>query len=173
MTVTATLRLRPVQERDEAFLFELYASTREEELGPLEWSAAARETFLRQQFEAQSSHYRQYYPEASFDVIELEGRPIGRLYVARWDDEIRIVDISLVPEHRGRGIGSHLLLALMDEAAASGARASIHVERFNAALRLYERLGFVAVADRGVYLLMEARPGLSPGPSGPRARSER
>ena len=85
-------------------------------------------------------------------------RPLGRLYVHRGETDIRIVDIALLPEHRGRGIGSHLLRAILDEAAKRGRTVSIHVERFNPALRLYERLGFAHVADTGVYYLMEWRP---------------
>lgn len=91
----------------------------------------------------------------------VDGRPAGRLYVARWPAEIRIVDISLLPEHRGHGIGTALLGDLTAEAAAAGTPLTIHVERFNPALRLYQRLGFVAVGDAGVYLLLRwsATPG--------------
>ena len=91
-------------------------------------------------------------------MIEDGGEPIGRLYVARWEDEIRIMDIALLPEHRGHGIGTALLRALLDEAAEAGKRLSIHVELNNPARRLYERLGFAPVEERGVYVLMEAAP---------------
>ena len=79
---------------------------------------------------------------------------MGRLYVARWPTEIRIVDIALLPEHRNRGTGSALLAGLMEEAATAVKPLTIHVERFNPALGLYQRLGFSAVADEGVYLLL-------------------
>jgi ribosomal protein S18 acetylase RimI-like enzyme len=69
--------------------------------------------------------------------------------------EIRLVDIALLPEHRGRGIGGALLRGLLDEGAVSGRRVSMHVERSNPALRLYERLGFERVKDDGIYWLME------------------
>ncbi len=84
---------------------------------------------------------------------------VGRLYVARWPEEIRIVDIALLPEHRGAGIGTSLLEDLVAEAERAGKSLSIHVERFNVqALRFYERLGFETKADKGVYLLMERAP---------------
>jgi ribosomal protein S18 acetylase RimI-like enzyme len=150
--------LRPSGDEDRAFLCLVYASTRWEELEPVPWTAGQKEAFLRQQFEAQDADYRRNYDSASFDVIEVEGVPAGRLYVDRGADEIRIVDISLLPRFRGSGIGTRLLRDLLDEAAGSGKRLSIHVEKHNPALRLYERLGFVPVADRGVYLLMEASP---------------
>jgi ribosomal protein S18 acetylase RimI-like enzyme len=91
-------------------------------------------------------------------VIEVDGARAGRFYVDRRSDDIRIVDITLLPEYRARGIGTALIGALLDEAAGCGQRVSIHVERNNRARRLYERLGFDEVAEHGLYFLMEARP---------------
>jgi GNAT superfamily N-acetyltransferase len=87
-------------------------------------------------------------------VVEREGVAIGRLYVAHWEREIRIMDIALLPENRGAGTGTQLVRALQDEARAAGKSLTIHVERFNRALQLYQRLGFQQVEDKGVYLLM-------------------
>ena len=151
-------RLRPARAEDRDFLLRVYASTREEELRLVDWSDEQKAAFVQQQFESQDAYYREHYDPATFDVIEVDGEPIGRLYVARWEDEIRIMDIALVPEYRGRGTGTVLLRDLLDEGARTGKRVSIHVERDNPALRLYERLGFAPVEDRGVYLLLEAAP---------------
>jgi len=151
------LHLRAVVQADEPFLFELYASTREEELAVVDWPESAKTQFLRMQFEAQSRHYRQHYPGATLDVIEIRGEPVGRLYVHRGRKDIRIMDIALLPAHRGRGLGTALLRTLMAEAEQSGRSLSIHVEIFNPARRLYQRLGFVEVDDVGVYKLMEYR----------------
>jgi GNAT superfamily N-acetyltransferase len=148
------LSLRPITPEDVSFLADVYASSRWEELAPTGWSDEEKAVFCRRQFDAQSAHYREHYPEASFQVIEREGVPIGRLYVARWEKEIRIVDISLLPESRGGGIGTKLLRDLQDEARAAGKSLTIHVERFNRALALYQRLGFQEIEDKGVYLLM-------------------
>ena len=139
----------------------MYASTRQEELAQTGWSEAQKETFLRQQFEAQSRYYWEYYPGASFDVILADRHPIGRFYVARWPEEIRIVDIAMLPEFRGAGIGTTLLRDLISESEAPAKPLSIHVERFNPALRLYWQLGFREVSDKGVYLLMERAPEMS------------
>jgi ribosomal protein S18 acetylase RimI-like enzyme len=147
--------LRPVEAGDEEFLYGVYASTRTEELAPVPWTEAQKEAFLRMQFRAQSVDYRSNYPDAEFLVILVDGAPAGRLYVHRRDDELRIVDIALLPAHRGAGIGGALLRRLLDEAAAAGKPVRIHVERFNPALRLYERLGFRSTGDDGVYFLME------------------
>jgi ribosomal protein S18 acetylase RimI-like enzyme len=151
------ITLRPAGPGDEAFLFAVYAGTRAEELALVDLSDEQKDAFLEHQFAAQSAHYREHYTNASYDVIELDGEPVGRLYVARWEDEIRVMDIALLPEHRGAGIGAQLLSDLLAEGAEAGKNVSIHVEINNPARRLYERLGFVPVADKGVYVLMEAR----------------
>lgn len=150
--------LRPVQASDEPFLLCVYAGTRAEELAPLPWTPEQKAAFVAQQFAAQTAHYARHYPGISADVIVIDDVPAGRLLVDRLDEEILIVDISLLPAHRGRGAGSVLLQEVLGEATAAGKRVVIHVERFNRALRLYERLGFRAVGDHGVYLRMEWEP---------------
>jgi ribosomal protein S18 acetylase RimI-like enzyme len=150
----AGVELRPATAEDEAFLLAVYASTREQELAVVPWDAATKDAFVRMQFAAQHSHYRQQFPGASFDVVTVNGVPAGRLYVDRRPTEIVIVDVALLPAHRGRGIGTALLTPILDEAERTGRAVSIHVARENPARRLYERLGFVQVADQGVHLLL-------------------
>jgi ribosomal protein S18 acetylase RimI-like enzyme len=149
------ISLRPIQSDDQEFLFRLYASTRAEELAVVAWSDEQKEAFLRQQFGAQHAYWTEHYTGATFDLVLVDGKPGGRLYVDRWPREVRIVDIALMPEHRGSGIGSRLLKRVFAEADGAGKPVSIHVESYNPAKRLYERLGFVQVGDHGVYLLME------------------
>jgi ribosomal protein S18 acetylase RimI-like enzyme len=155
MPANLLLRLRPITPEDVPFLAGVYASTRAEELAVTGWSDEEKAVFCRRQFDAQSAHYRENYPGASLQIIEREGVAIGRLYVAHWEREIRIMDIALLPEHRGAGIGTKLLRDLQEEARSAGKSLTIHVERFNLALRLYQRLGFQQLEDKGVYLLME------------------
>ena len=133
----------------------MYASTRAEELAVVPWDDAQKDAFLRAQFDAQDAWWHENYAEASFDVIVVDGEPAGRLYVHRGPSEIRIVDIALLPEHRGDGVGTRLLEDLLAEGDASGKSVTIHVERMNPALRLYERLGFALAEDKGVYLFLE------------------
>ena len=109
--------------------------------------------FVEQQFAAQDAYYREHYPGATFDVVVCDGEDAGRLYVDRWDREIRIMDIAVLPEFQRRGIGSRLLGSLIEE-EGGGKPLTIHVERMNPALTWYERLGFRQLEDRGVYLLM-------------------
>ena len=153
------VELRPVEAGDRELLFRVYASTRTDELAVVPWDEAQKAAFLRAQFEAQDAWYREHYLQASFDVVLADGEPCGRLYVYRGSTEIRIVDIALLPEHRGGGIGTALLRDLLAEADAAGKRVTIHVERLNPALRLYERLGFTLAEDKGVHLLLDRAPG--------------
>jgi len=150
--------LRPVRAGDEPFLLRVYAATRAEELAPVPWSDEQKAAFVAMQFQAQSAHYAEHYDGMSADVVLVDGEPAGRLLVARWTQEIRIVDIALLPAFRGRGAGTELLAELMDEATEMGKRLSIHVERENRALALYERLGFEPVGGTGVHLRMEWDP---------------
>jgi ribosomal protein S18 acetylase RimI-like enzyme len=133
----------------------LYASTREQELTVVPWDDAQKAAFLRMQFDAQHAYYQEHYEGAAFDIILVGGQPAGRFYVERASEEFRIIDIALLPEYCNRGIGTTLLRGLQSEAAAADKPLRIHVERFNPALRLYERLGFRLVEDRGVYLFLE------------------
>ncbi len=147
--------LRLATPEDTAFLVAVYAATRAEELTATDWSDGQKAEFCKMQFTAQDTHYRQHYPTAEFSVIEVSGTAVGRLYVDRWTREIRIMDIAILPEHRGKGIGTSLLVGLQREAAASAKSLTIHVERFNPAMHLYARLGFKISEDKGVYQLME------------------
>lgn len=151
----ADVVLRPVTEADREFLLGVYESTREEELSLVAWPAGQREAFVRMQFDAQDAYYREVYPQATFDVIEVGGRPAGRLYVNRHAGDFRIVDIALLPGFRGSGTGRYLISRVLTEAAASGFRASIHVEARNRAADLYARMGFVVVHEGPVYNRME------------------
>lgn len=152
------LALRSVESSDRELLSRIYASTREEEIAVTGWSDDQKAAFLAQQFEAQHTFYQEQFPEAEFSVILYQGQPAGRLYVDRRSDEIRLIDIALLPEYRNRGIGSGYLKRLLAEAQRVGLPVRIHVEQNNRALRLYRRLGFLDIGTNGVYFLMEWRP---------------
>lgn len=155
VTRIGAVALRPVTDADRDFLVGLYGATRDEELSQVAWGPGEREAFLEMQFDAQDREYRRHNPQGTFDVIEVGGRPAGRLYVDRRPGDIRIVDVSLLPEFRDARVGSRLIGSLMAEATASGRTLSIHVEIHNRAAELYARLGFVVVAEHGVYRRME------------------
>jgi ribosomal protein S18 acetylase RimI-like enzyme len=153
------LALRPETEADVPFLFQLYVSTRWDELAPLtDWSEAQKIGFLESQFTLQRQHYLTHYANSAFDVLEERGVPVGRLYVDRQERTLLIVDIALLPQWRGRGIGTALIEALFAEARGVGKEVSISVEKFNPAQRLYRRLGFREYAEDDVYWFMYWNP---------------
>jgi ribosomal protein S18 acetylase RimI-like enzyme len=154
-TSIGAVTLRPAAETDRDHLLAVYASTRVEELDQVVWPPGARAAFVEQQFAAQDHEYRRHNPDGSFDVIEVDGVPAGRLYVDRRPGDLRIVDIALLPTYRGRGIGARLVGGLQEAAAAEGRIVSIHIEFSNRAAGLYERLGFRLAEDLGVYRRME------------------
>ena len=147
--------LRPERTEDQEFLSSLYASTRTAELERVPWSEVQKEAFLKMQFVMQTKHYHQYYLDAAYQIVLLGTKPIGRLYVHRDQDHILVIDIALLPEYRGAGIGSQLMTGVMLEAAAVGKPVRIHVEFENPAIRLYTRLGFRLLEKKGIYYLME------------------
>ena len=152
------LTLRPITPADHPFLWQVYASTRTAELAQVGWSSEQRQAFLDQQFNAQHTYYLDHYPTARFQIIERAGVPIGRLYVDEWPTEIRIMDIALLPQYRGQGIGTILLIEILARGAQLNLPVTIHVEMFNPALRLYERLGFRPIDEHGVYHLLRCEP---------------
>jgi ribosomal protein S18 acetylase RimI-like enzyme len=149
---------RAMADADLPFVGALYASTRSEEVAATGWPPAMQAAFLSQQHQAQHDHYRATYTNADWLILERGGAPIGRLYIAEQDGELRLIDISLLPESRGAGLGSAVLRDLLDHAAATGQIVSLHVERTNKARRLYEKLGFQTVEQMPVYLSMAWRP---------------
>lgn len=152
------LVLRTMTHDDLDFLYRVYAGTRAEELAQTGWTDEQKTAFLQQQFTAQHQYYQANYVGAQFQIVECDGEPIGRWYVDRWDDQIRIIDVALLPEQRGRGVGTQLIEQILAEGRRLNLPVTIHVERFNPALRLYERLGFRLEEDKGVYLFLKWTP---------------
>ncbi|MDB5357091.1 MAG: family N-acetyltransferase [Phycisphaerales bacterium] len=155
---TGPAALVPAGADDADFLLAVYSSTREEELAQTGWSSDQKSAFLRMQFDAQRRHYLAHYPNAAWQLIVQDGRPIGRMIVDRGTDEILLMDIALLAAHRGTGIGSALVRALLVEAAAAEKPVRLHVESFNPARHLYRRLGFVDVEEYGIYVCMVWNP---------------
>ncbi|HKO62062.1 MAG TPA: GNAT family N-acetyltransferase [Pyrinomonadaceae bacterium] len=152
------LRLQPATAEDEALLLEIYAGTRAEEMLLVPWTDEQRHAFIQMQFNAQREHYSLKYPTADHDIIYDGDVPVGRLYVARMENEIRIVDVTLLTRYRRNGLGTQLITDLMNEATTTRRPLRIYVESFNPSLALFERLGFQRTAEHGMHLLMEWMP---------------
>ncbi len=152
------IALRPEGPGDASFLLSLYASTRADEMAVLDWSDEEKAAFLTQQFEAQTTSWRQQYPDTERLIVTDHELAVGRLYLDRQENEIHILDIALLPSHQKRGIGGALLQQVLDEALETRRSVRIYVERNNPALHLYERLGFRMIEDLDVYLRLEWSP---------------
>ncbi len=150
------ISLRAVCPGDEDFLFHLYATTREEELALVPWDDAQKNAFLRMQYAAQKSDYELRLREAEHSIVHRDGVPVGRIWIHRSSDEIRLLDIIIAPEHRNSGIGSFLLRSLIAESKKDGRplRHMVHLGN-TSAIRLYQRLGFTIVGEAGMHYLME------------------
>ncbi len=153
-----TITLRDVAPEDEGFLREVFGCTRAQELAAVSWDNEQREAFLRFQFDAQDSHYRSQYPEASYQLILNDTEPVGRLYVFRTAAEIRILDITVLPQYRNTGIGTSLIRDLVADADRGAKAVTIWVEQFNPSRKLFQRLGFAKIQDDGYNELLEYRP---------------
>jgi GNAT superfamily N-acetyltransferase len=150
--------LRPITNKDLPFLCRVYSSTRMDELAVTNWTSQQKEAFLAAQFEAQHQHYQSHYNQTAYWIILRKGEELGRLYLAHWETELRIVDIALLPSYRKQGIGSTIIEAILQEGERLALPVRIHVEIFNPALRLYKRLGFEQIEDKGVYYFLEKQP---------------
>jgi GNAT superfamily N-acetyltransferase len=154
----AGVALREETDGDIEFVADLYASTREEELRPVPWPDAQKRAFLRQQFDLQRAHYRKHYVGADWLIVLRNAAPIGRLYLKTGSVEIRLMDVALVPAQCGQGIGTALMHNVLDYADGLGVPVTLHVEPFNPAIRLYQRLGFATLETRGIYSFMRRPP---------------
>ena len=147
-------------EDDLPFIAALYASTRAEEVAATQWPEEMQQAFLAQQHQAQHHHYQAHFPKAEWLIVEAAGEPVGRLYLDERNDDLHLIDISLIPERRGGGIGTAILGDLIDQARGLGKTVSLFVEPPNPARRLYERFGFTPDPEHetAVYELMVWRP---------------
>jgi GNAT superfamily N-acetyltransferase len=157
--------LRTITAADAALVREIYASTRDAEMAVVPWDDEFKQQFLDMQWRAQTHHYDTHNPHADFDLVLLDGEPVGRLYVDRSTEHLELLDIALFASHRSQGIGTLLIRCLMDEARRDGRALRCHVERFNRAGQLYQRLGFRPIADAGMYVQLEWLPETAEAPT--------
>jgi len=157
-TSSRRISLRPASVDDDDFLLDVYVNTRKDEMASWGWSTAQQSSFIRMQYDVRKRGYATSYPSAESVVISIDGVPAGSIIIFRSPDEIRLVDIALLPEFRGRGLGGEVIRMLISEAARAGSRLRLSVLRNNRATHLYERLGFIATGGGEMYCEMECPP---------------
>lgn len=151
--------LRPAVAEDQGFLLRVYAESHAEDVAHLDWDDSEKQAFLRMKFKAQDHFYHRNFPKADYSIVLLDDTPIGRLYIDRTNKaEFHLLNIALLPEYRGRGVGSELLQRLINEARDKKTRIRINIEQANRARKLYERFGFKTLHHRGIYDYMEWSP---------------
>jgi ribosomal protein S18 acetylase RimI-like enzyme len=153
-----TITLRDEQPEDDLFLLQVYGSTRAYEMAMVPWTDEQKAAFVTQQFQAQRSYYRERKPDAQYQVILEDDERVGRLYVDREDAPIHIMDITVLPQYRKRGIGTYLMKKILEEATVSRRRVEIYVETFTGFVAFFEALGFTRKAEEGINYLMEWTP---------------
>jgi ribosomal protein S18 acetylase RimI-like enzyme len=151
--------LRPFRPEDQEFLFKLYAATRQQEVSAWGWNSAQLEAFLRMQFNAQQRSYGLTYEGAEHQIVLIDGNPIGRIMVLRKPEAALLVDVALLPEYRGRGIGGGLIRELIGQCNKDRIPVRLQVLKTNPAQRLYERLGFLRTGEDELYFQMEKQVG--------------
>lgn len=150
------LKLRPVTSEDEDFLLEVYGSTRAHEMALVEWPEEQKKAFVKSQSERQREEYDKRFPDAEYDVILIDERPAGRIWIGEDDHQMRLMDIAILPEFQNRGAGTQLLRWLIDRATKAAKPLRHMVFMLNEdAHRFYERLGFVTIEEAGAYKHME------------------
>jgi GNAT superfamily N-acetyltransferase len=160
--ITRRLLTFPVTAEDLALLYALYSTTRDRELSVVDWSQEQKTAFLTMQFNAQHQWYTTQYPGVQFFILSVGEEPIGRLYLHEWKGMMNIMDIALFPQWRNRGLGGRLIQEVIQDSTERGLTPYLHVEFFNPAKHLYDRLGFVETNFDGVNYRMEYRkPGTS------------
>lgn len=154
---TQSVSVRPATKNDEAFLLNLFASTRPE-FSLLNLTEGQMQALMMMQFNAQRQQYDECYPEAESKIVLQDQRPIGRMLVDKTGREYTLIDIAFLPEHRNAGIGTRLIRELLAEAVVARKPVRLHVLKSNPALRLYERLGFSLAGNQSMYFEMVFAP---------------
>jgi len=159
------IQLRLADKKDNLFIETVYRSTREDELKLTNWNEQQKSAFICMQSMAQQAEYKIKFPGASWQVITFNKQDAGRFYTWEDDDEIRLIDITLLPPFRGRGIGNFLLGELIKRSNKVQKKISLHVDPVNPVLKLYLRLGFVHIKNNGRHFYMERKPEVFSTPS--------
>jgi ribosomal protein S18 acetylase RimI-like enzyme len=150
--------LRPATAEDQGFLVAVYKSSRGDDLRDLGWDKDRIDVFLEMQYQAQRTFDQTDHSRATDEIVLCSGQRAGRLLVDADEDEIRFIDLALLPEYRDRGLGTYLVRRLQKQASAANKPLRLQVIRFSRAVNLFERLGFSRTSETGTHFQMEWKP---------------
>jgi GNAT superfamily N-acetyltransferase len=138
--------LRQCTEADEAFVYDVFCTTWESEVAALPNQNLAQH-ILRIQHIAQERRFAGRFPDHQRYVVQEGGRPVGRLYVDETGSVLQLIDLTLMPHVRDRGLGTRIFGDLMAYADSRGLTVRLRVERRNErATMLSTGLGFELVS---------------------------
>lgn len=161
-------RLRPCRGADLPFLRRLYRHSRAAEMDATGWPEEMKRAFCRQQFDAQHTDYMRRFPTAEYWLILQRSDPVGRVYMDRSGPDIHLIDISVLPSHRGRGLGTSVLRALQGLAVARVCAVVLSVAHGNhRAAALYFGQGFVPVSNDSTHRRLRWEPASEVPPEAP------
>lgn len=155
MAGLAQVSTRPETPEDSSFLGDLYFSVRELEPGFASQPLDERSRVLRDQARLQSIHYHKVFPHAHFLVVEVDGKPVGRFCVNQFNDHLLVVDLSILPDFQGHGIGSQLIKSVLAESTRTGMPVGVSVEIGHPARSFYERMGFAIFKNTESHHVMQ------------------
>jgi GNAT superfamily N-acetyltransferase len=160
--ISPNIKLRPAAPEDEEFLISVYGSTREQELAMVPWTDEQRQAFIKFQYTAQLNYYRSEFPNSEHWVIEADSKPVGRLFLDRRETQFRILDITILTAHRGKGFGEPVIRYVMNESAAVGKAVGINLDLYSTSQPIFERLGFTATEKTDSHTLYVWQAGQEP-----------
>ena len=155
---SASISFRPVTVQDRDLLLRLYASTRERELALVPWDAGQKALFLQHQFASQDQHYGAYFPDADYSIVVHNGKDAGRIFVTRDEAHIHVLEFTILPEHRGAGVGTEIVRRLQEEARSKALPLTTYLDQFSDSQAWLERRGFTRMADEGIHYKMQWTP---------------
>ncbi|WP_088226635.1 GNAT family N-acetyltransferase [Desulfosporosinus sp. FKB] len=149
----------PVESGHKDFLLKLFKECRPDLAFINGISKEIKATVILQQFNIEQQQLQQLYPEAELNIVMLHKEPVGRLYLLRGKNEVRVLALGLLEKYRCRGIGRKLMTAVIENAANRGKTVSLQVTWFNqSAYAFYEKIGFKVIENKGVSLEMQYMP---------------
>lgn len=160
--ISPNIKLHRAAPEDEEFLISVYGSTREQELALVPWTDEQRHAFIKFQYIAQLNYYQSEFPNSEHWVIEADGKPVGRLFLDRREAQFRILDITILTPHRGKGIGLPVIRYVMNEAATVGKTVGINLDLYSSSQPIFERLGFKATEKTDSHTLYVWQAGQEP-----------
>lgn len=158
MSRERTIKLRPVCQEDEPFLYELYKLSRVEEFAPARLSESQFELLMRMQYAARKGSYESNYPDARHEIVVVDGADAGQVWFSQEESRVRVIDISIAGAFQNQGIGAAVMNDIIRNAQSAGVPVTCSVATNNpGSFRFHERLGFRVTGEDPMYIEMELR----------------